>query len=615
MPGFKKTVFVYLLLISTCSYLPVEPVSQNISIGFSQLTSNDLWRQTMNAEFERFAMLYPEVNLEIRDANDVSTQQIKDVEYFIDKKVDVLIVSPKEADALTPVVEKAYKLGIPVILVDRKTSSDMFTTFIGADNVEIGQQAGNYTKFLLKGSGRILEIYGTKTSSPAQERHEGFFEEFEGDENYEIVDGGDGKWFAKSAEQKIREVLEEDQNFDLVYAHNDVMAETAYKVATELGIEDNMYFIGIDALPGKEGGAQMVKDGKLDATFRYLTGGRVAIETAIALFKGEDVPKNITLNTALINTENVDIYQNEEERIQEQQKILEQQQQAITDQLLKFENQRLLLTLIFTLLVGAILILIFLIKASRAKRKINAELKSTNNHLNRMVETNNEINSVIGHDIKTPINSTLAIAEMMSDSLNSDEPIDIEEIQNFSSIIQVSVKSISDLTNDLFNWSRIQAGDLKIRKEHFKIAEIVDQTVDLFETMTSFKSISIETILEKDFEVYADKHIVATIVRNFLSNALKFSSKGDTIYLKCEEINDGWCISVKDEGVGMSDEVCQKLFHKEFHPSRIGTKKEVGTGLGLRLSKKMADLHKATIEVQSILGKGSTFTFRIPNVG
>ncbi|MBO6794741.1 MAG: substrate-binding domain-containing protein [Balneolaceae bacterium] len=613
MPGFKKTILVCLLLLSACSYLPNEPATENISIGFSQLTSNDLWRQTMNAEFERFALLYPEVNLEIRDANDVSAQQIKDIEYFINQNVDVLIVSPKEADLLTPVVEKAYKLGIPVILVDRKTSSDAYTTYIGGDNVEIGRQAGNYAKYLLNGSGRILEIYGTKTSSPAQERHKGFIEQFAEDERFEIIDGGDGQWFGKSAEKVIREVFEEDQAFDLVYAHNDVMAEAAFLVASELGIEDEMFFIGIDALPGKEGGAQMVKDGKLDATLRYLTGGRVAIETAIAIANGDSVPRNITLKTALINSENVEIYQNEEERIQEQQKILEQQQQAITDQLLKFENQRLLLTLIFTLLVGAILILLFLIRASRAKRKINSELKSTNNHLNRMVETNNEINSVIGHDIKTPINSTLAIAELMADSLNDDEPIDKEELQNFSSIIQVSIKSISDLTNDLFNWSRIQAGDLKLRKEHFKISEIVDPTVDLFETMTSFKSITIETIYENDFEIYADKHIVATIVRNFLSNALKFSSKGDTIYLTCEEINDGWSISVKDEGVGMTEEVQQKLFHKEFHPSKVGTKKEVGTGLGLRLSKKMADLHQASIEVKSILGKGSTFTFKVPN--
>lgn len=123
-------------------------------IGVSQC-SDDEWRHKMNHEIVREALFYDGVEVEIRTAKDNSRNQIEDINYFIDRKVDLLIVAPNEAAAVTPVVEKAYGLGIPVVVIDRKILSDRYTAFVGADNCEIGKDVGQYIVNRLGGKGRF----------------------------------------------------------------------------------------------------------------------------------------------------------------------------------------------------------------------------------------------------------------------------------------------------------------------------------------------------------------------------------------------------------------------------------------------------------------------------
>lgn len=134
-------------------------------IGVSQC-SDDEWRHKMNHEIVREALFYDGVEVEIRTAKDNSRNQIEDINYFIDRKVDLLIVAPNEAAAVTPVVEKAYGLGIPVVVIDRKILSDRYTAFVGADNCEIGKDVGQYIVNRLGGKGKILEITGLEGSTP-----------------------------------------------------------------------------------------------------------------------------------------------------------------------------------------------------------------------------------------------------------------------------------------------------------------------------------------------------------------------------------------------------------------------------------------------------------------
>ena len=147
---------------------------KKILIGFSQCMSNDLWRQTMIQEMKMAASLYPNVDLIIMDANEDSHRQVYQIDQLLSKKIDVLIISPNESQPVTPIAVRAYKSGIPTIIIDRKIESDQFTAYIGADNFEIGKHVGQYLGNVFKGKGRVLEIRGLDGSSPARDRHNGF---------------------------------------------------------------------------------------------------------------------------------------------------------------------------------------------------------------------------------------------------------------------------------------------------------------------------------------------------------------------------------------------------------------------------------------------------------
>jgi len=168
----KKTLlfFVLILVLLSCNS---DKNKKIFLIGVSQC-SDDAWRKTMNDEILREASFNSDLKIKIKTAYDSNQKQIRDIESFIAEKVDLIIVSPNEAVPLTPVIEKAMHEGIPVVLVDRKTSNSQYTAFVGADNFQIGKEVGVYTVNLLNGKGNVVEIRGLKGSTPDMERHEGF---------------------------------------------------------------------------------------------------------------------------------------------------------------------------------------------------------------------------------------------------------------------------------------------------------------------------------------------------------------------------------------------------------------------------------------------------------
>jgi ribose transport system substrate-binding protein len=217
--------------------------------------------------------------------------------------VDLIIISPKEAAPLTGPVAKAMDAGIPVIVLDRAVLGDKFTCFIGADNKKIGKAAGEWIKQKLGGKGKVVELKGLMTSIPGQDRNDGFRAGIAGSE-IEIIFEADMKWLEPDARKEMESALSRYNKIDLIYAHNDPGAHGAYLAAKAAGREKEMMFVGIDALPQE--GVAYVKQGVLDATFQYPTGGAEAIETALKILKGEKVSKQITLGSRVFDKSNVD---------------------------------------------------------------------------------------------------------------------------------------------------------------------------------------------------------------------------------------------------------------------------------------------------------------------
>ncbi len=304
MKRIMPLLVISLMMIFSFLSCGKKVVTPEYVIGFSQCNSSEPWREAMNKEMQQEASKYPDIELIISDAQQDNSKQVADVENFLVKEVDLLIISPNEAQPLTAIVEQAFQKGIPVIVLDRKILSDQYTVFIGADNVVIGEAAGQYAARLLNGKGKVVEIWGLKGSTPAQERHDGFMKGIRDFPGIEIIYEQDGAWLRRRGREIMENALQRFEKIDLVYAHNDPMAVGAYIAAENANRHKNMFFIGIDGLPGPEGGAQAVLNAQMSATFLYPTGGKDAILTAYKILRGETAEKNITLPTATIDSTN-----------------------------------------------------------------------------------------------------------------------------------------------------------------------------------------------------------------------------------------------------------------------------------------------------------------------
>jgi ABC-type sugar transport system substrate-binding protein len=287
-------------------------------------------------EMRRELAFNPNFSLLYKQANDNSSQQIEQVKELLKANIDLLIISPNEAAPLTPIVEEVYNKGIPVIVVDRKIASQLYTNYIGADNYEIGKIAGNYAVSLLGETGNIIEIGGLPTSSPAIERSRGFTDALTPHKNIKIIKKLNGDWVKPAAKEALLKVIDNAEKPRLIFAHNDVMALGAYEVFKEKNFPPTK-IIGVDALPGKGGGMEYVKNNIITASLLYPTGGAESIRNAVNILNNRAVSKETILQTVVVDSGNVRMTSLQADKILEQQKDIEQQQ-AIMDKTIKLNE-------------------------------------------------------------------------------------------------------------------------------------------------------------------------------------------------------------------------------------------------------------------------------------
>ncbi|WP_394828586.1 substrate-binding domain-containing protein [Pendulispora albinea] len=274
-------------------------------VGMSQCNLGEPWRVQMNDDVRKAAEKHPNLKIVFKDAQNDSLVQRGQLEEFVNQGVDAILISPKEAAPLTEPVAKAFRTGIPVIVLDRALLKEDYTTFIGADNVKIGREAGKWVAETLGGKGTVVELKGLMTSVPGQDRHRGFIEglDTKAHPGIKVVFEADMQWLEPNARKEMESALATQPKIDVVYAHNDPGAHGAYLAAKQVGREKSMKFVGIDALPHE--GVQYVKDGILSVTFQYPTGGAEAVATTLKALAGENVPKKIVLPTRVFTRDNV----------------------------------------------------------------------------------------------------------------------------------------------------------------------------------------------------------------------------------------------------------------------------------------------------------------------
>ncbi len=285
----RKIILLFLaclILFSGCkpkNTIAIEPSYQYV-IGVSQANLVEPWRIALYEEIKAEGDKQKNTRFVFSDAAGDSARQIQDVEHLIGLGIDLLIISPNEADELEPIISKVHEQ-IPVIVLDRDIKGGDYDLFIGSDNKLIGTLSGErISKLLGDKGGNVLEIAGNKESPPAQEISQGFAEALEINPNITVVGVLDGDWLRDTAEMRMKDFLIKSENVDVVFAHNDAMALGASIAAGELRVS-GIDFIGVDGLENE--GALLVKKKVLVATFFRHTGGKEAVEWSIRILNGE----------------------------------------------------------------------------------------------------------------------------------------------------------------------------------------------------------------------------------------------------------------------------------------------------------------------------------------
>ncbi|MDN3667292.1 ATP-binding protein [Algibacter miyuki] len=281
----------------------------------------------------------------------------------------------------------------------------------------------------------------------------------------------------------------------------------------------------------------------------------------------------------------------------------------------KREAKQMGYTYISTLVILAFLIIIIILKRNNKTQNIlnqklieNTEaLKKHEAHLNDANNTKNKLFSIIAHDLKGPINSFKSLFDLFNK-----REVTTAEFMEFMPQIGENIDSIAFTLNNLLTWGQTQMNGLVTKPSYITIKTLVDESIKLLSKQTEVKSIIIANNIDEKVITWSDKDQIDIVIRNLISNAVKFTRDHGAITIDASGKPGFWEIAVRDNGVGMSEDVVANIFNEEETSTTYGTQNEKGTGLGLRICKEMVENNGGTIWVESVLNQGSSFYFTVP---
>lgn len=239
------------------------------------------------------------------------------------------------------------------------------------------------------------------------------------------------------------------------------------------------------------------------------------------------------------------------------------------------------------------------------------DLEENEIKLKELIATKDKFFNIIAHDLKNPFTSLIGSSELLVENIDQ---MQNEQIKTLAFILNESSKNGYGILLNLLDWSRSQTGMLKVNPEKVNLHKLIDDQMLALAHISSNKEIEVISVVNKDIQFTSDKNILSTILRNLISNALKFSYRKGSVTISASQNNSYYIISVRDNGIGISPEKMENIFTLETNVSTPGTENEQGTGLGLKLCKEFIQKIGGEIWVESVEKRGSEFKFSIPNM-
>ena len=570
------SVVLFILALTSC-----KRDTPRYVIGMSQC-SDDSWRHKMNDEILREAMFYEGVSVEIRSAHDDNRRQQEDIQYFIDKKVDLLIVTPNEAAPITPIVEEAFDKGIPVIVVDRKILSDKYTAFMGADNYEIGREVGKYLAAKLGGKGNIVELTGLSGSTPAMERHQGFMSAISRYPDIHLLARADAAWEREPGRIIMDSLLRIYPKIDAVYS------------------------------------------------FIYPTNGDKVLEMAMNILEKKPFARETTMETAIVDPINAPVMKLQTAHIAELDKKIETLNGRISGYLSRYANQQVVLygSLLVLLLVAGLLLVAY--KALRVKNRLNIELSKQKKQLeeqrdtlseqrDQLIQLSHQLEEAthaklvfftnISHDFRTPLTLVAdPVEQLLADKdLSGDQ-------HRLLLLVQRNVNILLRLVNQILDFRKYENGKMEYTPVAIDMLQCFENWNESFLAAARKKHIrfSFDSMPDTDYHTLADVEKLERIYFNLLSNAFKFTPENGKVTVRLsaqeKEGQNFFRFTVANTGSLISAEHICSIFDRFYKIDMH----HAGSGIGLALVKAFVEMHGGTIQVESDERQGTMFTVELP---
>lgn len=566
-------------------------------IGVSQC-SEDIWRDKLNKEMLMTNYINNNVDIDIQSANDNSKKQIEQINDFIRKKVDLLIVAPNQLSSISPAIDKAYRAGIPVIMFDRKTNTDKYTAFIGADNVEVGRSMGKYIAEKLNGNGTVVEIMGLKGSSPVADRHKGFIEAVSNYPGIHII-SLQGNWKENNAYDLMKRFLRKNPHINCVFGHNDRQAFGAYRAAKELGLTKKIMFMGVDGLPTRGGGIECVQKGIFTGTYIYPTRGTEVMNLAKKILEHKPYHRENLLKSFIVTKDNADMVMIENQELERQGQNIDLLHHKVSSYLKSYNNQKIILILCIILVILLLVSLLSVYYLHHTRIRMNEKNEA-------MAKAQLTFFTNVSHELRTPLTLIADPVEQILSTGNLKG-----ENLSLLKMVKRNVNVLMQLVNDILDFRKIQNGKMKLQLSRFDLVKEIRELTDEFRPSAEKKKVAVNFLSSSDevLEMVGDRDKIARIFTNLFSNALRYTSSNGCISVNVYQPNSKEVVfSVQDNGVGMRQDEVDKVFDR-FYQARDANG---GTGIGLALVKDFVELHHGKVKVTSKKNEGSVFTVTLP---
>ena len=583
-------------------------------VGVSQC-SEDTWRDKLNEEL-RIAATYYDVDLQIKSANDDVRLQTEQIDRFVEQGVDLLVVAPGQV-TISPAIDKAYEKGIPVIIFDRRTRSNKYTAYIGADNHDIGASMAEFMANANTEGTEVVELCGLSSSSPAIERDAGFDSVAACRPNISIVKKVYADWTEQGAYHVMDSLLSTPYPaFNCLFAHNDRMAMGARRAVVKHGIDPKtIKFCGIDAMPQQGGGMHLVADGKLFASSIYPTRGDEVMRLAMKILTHKPYDRENRLSSALVTEANARVLLMQNDETTRQQGHLSELRNRVDKTVSDFKTQRIYLLIMLSALLLLGIAYVYVVSANRAKARLNRQLadsveqqRQMTKHIEELTHTQLQFFTNISHELRTP----LTLIAGPTEQLLEDKTVQGTH-RRLLQMVERNTKILIQLVSEILDFRKVQNNKAVLKLNRFNLAETLRLWADDFGAVTSRKGITVKVDAPADAAdttVIADRDKLARVFFNLMSNAVKYTPQDGTITITLRHNDGSFFFTMNNDSVKtISKDDLPHIFER-FYQSKgsIG-----GTGIGLALVKANVDLHHGSISATSSQEEGTTFSITLPD--